>query len=358
MVHRLLALVVIIGEISCSLSQQHIKLTTSSSSVIATITAESDGPLSPLSKTSPGDLFKFEYISSKLFHRELTDHARDLDRSQVISTAVNVEEVSMVSGADLEITPSLVITMITTSTLSDVGLYKAVTRSPLTGGWQDKETKDLAPILQERVSSAGLLDELVASGLIQEGAALDLSFQAYTGSSNERGVTATETDILSEQKSGWLMFAAGFFMSLLVVTIISAAGFIYLRDSGKLAYWFGDGDGTGSVHYKGDIDVENATTASGLLGLIGHHPLADISNSGRLHRRRKKSSSQGSTDDSSAPDTLSPTNSQLTNGTSKRKKNPLGITSMSVNCRSSFRTPQKVTSGKLVVYNAERLTRT
>ena len=97
MAHRLLALVVIISEISCSLSQQHIKLTTSSSTVTATITADSDGSLSPLSETSPDDLFKFEYTASKLFHQELTDHAGDLDRSHAISTAVNVEDVEVSS---------------------------------------------------------------------------------------------------------------------------------------------------------------------------------------------------------------------------------------------------------------------
>ncbi|EJK71153.1 hypothetical protein THAOC_07429 [Thalassiosira oceanica] len=358
MSHRLLALVVIISEISGSLSQQHIKLTTSSSSLIATITADSDGPLSPLSKTSPGDLFKFEYTSSKFFHDELTRRTGDLDRSHVISTAVHIEDVEKVNGADLELKPALVFKAVITSTLSDVGLYKAVTRSPLTGGWQDKGAAgpDLAPILQ-KVSSAILLDELVAAGLVQHGAALDLTFQAYSGSLNERGVAATVTEILSEQKSGWLMFAAGFFFSCLLLTIVTACGYIYLRDSGKLSSWFGNDDGAGSVHYKGDVDVENATTASGILGLIGHHPLADISNSG-MHRRRKKFSSQGSTDDSSASGTLSPTNSQLTNGTSKRKKNPLGITSMSVLNSTSFRTPQKVSSGKLVVYNAERMSRT
>ena len=172
--------------------------------------------------------------------------------------------IQKVSGADLEMKPSLVIKAVITSTLSDVGLYKAVTRSPLTGGWQDKGAKDLAPILHERVSSASLLDQLVAAGLVQDGASLDLSFTTYSGSLNERGVTAATTEILAEQKSGWLMFAAGFFFSLLVVTIISAWGFIYLRDNGKLASWFGIDDGAGSVHFKGDIDIENATTASGI----------------------------------------------------------------------------------------------
>merc|ERR1711862_80751 len=133
-----------------------------------------------------------------------------------------------------------------------------------------------------------------------------------------------------------------------------------------------------SVHFA---DVEcAATTASGVLGLVGYHPQAELGLVGQhsqaekenqnnnirmTHRRRKKhSSNSGSTDESSATNMISPTNSQTKSqvtGMTRATKRPLGITSMSkLNSPNSisFLTPQKEKSDKLVLYDAERMTRT
>jgi len=352
-------LALFLGVVASAVAQHTIKLTTTSAKLSLSVSSRD-------TKLDTAELFQFETAMSKLFHNELSEHTSKLDRdaanTHVIVTSVHVQEQTKTDGADLEFKPSLRIESILSVTFSDVGMYKAVKRSPILGGLEKKTAPNLSTILSQIVFTSDILEVLIESNLVSDDASIGtLSFD---GSVNERGVTATETDIVSKKESGaGGMFFAGMFLTLLLVTIIGLGTYVYLKESGRLVLLGNKGDDA-SVHYD-DFECA-ATTASGVLGLVGYHPQAEKENQNsnvrRIHRRRKKCSSDfGSTYASSAGDMISPTNSQVTCSMTKATKRPLGITSMSKlnSSRSiSFLTPQKVKSDKLVLYDAERMTRT
>lgn len=349
-------------------SEQHIQLSTASAKFLVSLSSE------PARTFSTNQHFQFESITSKLFHTELSTHASNVSsNSHVVATGVHVERMRNTGAKNLDsgaketadtatAAATLNLESIISVTFSDVGLGNAaVMRSPVDGGWEAQPTTaDIASILTKVVSSSDILNILVGAELVPDDATvLDLSFAEFNGSLNERGMTFTETEIVSKNiNDGWPMFFAGVMITLLAVSIASVGYWIYNKEKGlaasKKSSAEDDSDSCcDSVHYEGDIDVENATTASGVLGLKGRHPQAvedENAHPNRAYRRKRISSSTGqtySTSDASFAD-----NTQKSGVASA----PLGITSM--RRLDSFLTPQKPKSDRVPLYDIERLTRT
>ncbi len=347
---------------------------------------------------STNEQFKFESSMSKFFHNKLSGYyaaSRDIDfsRSRVVATSVHVERMmtSKLTNEDSAATTttkeneaassSLSLKSIISVTFSDVGLYKALKVAPITGGLEAKVAPDVATHLTEIVSSADLMrvlmdEELIASN--HNSTEITSSFVKFYGPVDERGMTATETEILSSGKinDGWPMFFAGMMFAFLSVSITTVAAWIYKKE---FPFVLSGGsnkeeeeDATGkSVHYKQGDGDEVATTASGILGTKGVHPSATFeeddenthpnNGGGSAYRRRKRygnpsssSQTEDHTEDGSARDDAGCCSPRTPSGvaTSSRRF-PLGITSMKR--LDSIRTPQKLESDRRPMYDIERL---
>ncbi|KAL7536553.1 hypothetical protein ACHAXR_007238, partial [Thalassiosira sp. AJA248-18] len=248
------------------------------------------------------------------------------------------------------------------------GLHMALEISPITEvGEENTGDTDVASILTKTVSSSDILKVLIASELVaDDSTVLELSFTEFDGSPDERGVTATETDIVSRSKNeGWPMFIAGALITLVFVGIAGVGTWVYKKEFGDEKRSADGGSSSNSVHYNGDVnlDLEVATTASGVLGLKGHHPQADENvhpnENNPFRRRRRGASSSSQTDNttafSSAQDFSSP-KTQKSGVASVSSKHPLGITSMRK--LETFLTPQKAKSDRVPLYDIVRLTKT
>jgi hypothetical protein len=60
---------------------------------------------------------------------------------------------------------------------------------------------------------------------------------------------------------------------------------------------------TRALHYEGNVDVENVTTASGVLGLKGRHPEAEDKENENPNQRKRPKKSQGDIQSSLTMDT-------------------------------------------------------
>ena len=257
-----------------------------------------------------------------------------------------------------------------------MGLYNAVKRSPIAGGWEDKTDPDLESMLTQTVSSTDILNVLIGEDLVEDDArVLELSFTEFDGSPTERGVTATQTEIVSTpQNDGWPMFFAGFMIALLFATIAVVGSWVFKKETGHWPFMqnkdAADDGSNRSVHFQGDVDLEEmqmpisptATTASGVLGLKGYHPAEadlDAENfhpNSRAYRRKGRSSSSNS----SSSKTDNTTNASIAQSETQKSGAKLGIVSM--RRLNSFLTPQKPKSSshdaRVSLYDVERLTRT
>jgi len=357
--------------------QQLVKLSTTSARFNLSITPPDQGG----AFFSTNQLFQFESATSKLFHEELparidsegADHAR----SHVVVTSVHVERARMRNNdidAEAE-DAAFTLESVVSVTFSDVGLYGAMERAPITGaGLEDDnaaQASNLAAMLTETISSSDIMMVLVGKELVaDDDRILELSFTEFNGSTSERGVYATETDIVSKSvNDGWPMFFAGIMMSLLVVSIASVSHWLYRSNKNRSDYGVpstekntdDDGD-CKSVHYNGDIDLEVATTASGILGLKGRHPQAENDENAHpnsmSYRRKRRYTGQAviATGMGSGLDLMGSPKTQKSGAMSASSKHPLGITSM--RRLDSFSTPQKPKSDRVKVYDIQRLTRT
>ena len=351
-------------------SQQHVQLTTASAKFNLSLTPNEQGHT-----FSTYQHFQFESATSRLFHEALTNYVGGEDsgsaKSRVVVTSVHVERMKTTNVDDTDEADSgaaLSLESVVSATFSDVGLYQAVKV-----GLNDDTSSEpnLAAILTGTVSSSDVMKALIANELVAEDAkATEFSFTEFEGAIDERGVYATETDIVSKSvNDGWPMFFAGVMMTLLVVSIVSVAHWIRNKNksiSSSHASTIAeknnadDARGCKSVHYVGDVDLEVATTASGVLGLKGHHPQAENDENAHPNRmmsyrgkRRGLQSSSGQTSSTSS-EYLSPGSPRTQKSASS--KHPLGITSMRK--LESFKTPPKPKSDRLALYDVERLTRT
>eukprot|EP00804_Cyclotella_cryptica_P020721 CCRYP_003524-RA/>CCRYP_003524-RA protein AED:0.03 eAED:-0.03 QI:0/-1/0/1/-1/1/1/0/352 len=304
---------------------------------------------------SVNDLFQFESATSKLFHENVSDyHGNGVDAHAVV-TGVHVERVKrepMENSGDY----AMIIDSVVSMTFSEVGLSGALVR-----GMDDGETLDISSVLSSAVTADEVMSVLQEHGLADDATSIvDLSFSPYQGSINQLGVYFTDTDLVSKRRnSGWPMFFAGVMIALLLCGIMAIALWLYLNENGT---WIKRQNSTKSVHYEGDVDVEEATTASGVLGLKGHHPQAEVDKENdrpnRRNRRPKKSASLGSksswTVDTDDVGTLTPMSQQSVVSASSR--HPLGITSMRK--LNTFLTPQKPKSDRVVLYDIDRFSYT
>lgn len=257
-------------------------------------------------------------------------------------------------------------------TFSQVGIYKALKRSPLTGGLEEKVAPNLASLLSSVISEKDIYKAFVTAGISTDNSKASndsnedqftVSFESFGGDFNERGMyTLGDTEIVSNGKNGgWAMFWAGIFFTLVFGTSVGVAGWMYKVEHGHWPF-FPDNveDAKDTVvlsHYDEEDVVEERrivpVNGNGLLGLKGHHPSAasrENSHPNSAPRRRKRI---GAKDTPSSYDTsaYSP-NSQATSSS----RHPLGIRSMT-KLNSSFYTPQKPKTRQMVLYDVERLTK-
>ena len=275
-------------------------------------------------------------------------------------TSVHVEHMENADGVG-ESPASLTLDSIVSVTFSEVGLAGAIiTTNP---GESGGDVSNLASTLTKAVSSEDVMKALMNEGLVTDDTELlTLSFSQFDGTSEERGIFSTETEIVTKRKNdGWPMFFAGVMLSVLLVSIWLVGSWIYQKEQLDKSPSSEKQSSCRSVYYDGDVDLEDATTASGVLGLKGHHPVAtqdENAHPNRMNRRKRRGGSSshktGATDDSSQCDAFSPM-SQRT-AASASSKQPLGITSMRK--LSTFLTPQKPKSNRVNVYDIERLTYT
>eukprot|EP00584_Thalassiosira_punctigera_P003915 CAMPEP_0172545226 /NCGR_PEP_ID=MMETSP1067-20121228/15192_1 /TAXON_ID=265564 ORGANISM="Thalassiosira punctigera, Strain Tpunct2005C2" /NCGR_SAMPLE_ID=MMETSP1067 /ASSEMBLY_ACC=CAM_ASM_000444 /LENGTH=362 /DNA_ID=CAMNT_0013331929 /DNA_START=199 /DNA_END=1287 /DNA_ORIENTATION=- len=342
-------------------SQQNIKIFTTSAKFNAKFN------LDPGRIFLTNQQFQFESATSKLFHAELSTYTNygDGENPHVVVTSVHVERSNADAiGGGATMAPTLSLESIVSVTFSNASLYKALKRSPIAGG-ENKTSPNVASILAETVSSSDLLKVLVAADLITEDAMVEFSFAEFDGSPDKRGITSTQTDIVStQQNDGWPMFFAGVMISLLFVSIISIVYWLFKKEKDGLPSKNnsgGDGSCNNSVHYEGNIDLEVATTATGVLGLRGHHPNNEnMHPNKRTHpRKRRGNSSSNKTDGTTHVSTIGDLGTPKTHKSgvaSVSSKHQLGITSMRK--LDSFLTPQKPKSDRVRMYDMERLTRT
>lgn len=347
--------------------------------------------------------FKFESSMSKLFHNKLSGYyaaSRDIDfaRSRVVSTSVHVERmlttskvtnetdaVATTTKQNTNTRSSLSFKSIVSVTFSDVGMYKALKVAPITGGLETKVAPDVASHLTEIIASIDVLNVLTDEQLIannDNSTEIDVSFAKFDGKADERGMIATETEILSSGKNngGWPMFWAGMMFAFLIVSIVTVAAWIYKKEfpfvlsgTGKSGNNEEEAGACKSVHYKQGDGDEVATTASGILGLKGMHPRATFEENdenshpnnggGSAYRRKKRhgsfspsSQTEGDTEDGSVRDDTVCFSPRTPSGaTTSTRRFPLGITSM--RRLDSIRTPQKLENDRRPMYDLDRLTR-
>jgi hypothetical protein len=382
---------------------QLIKLTTTSATFDLVLGIDNDNSDGHDILSTNYEQFIFESSMSKLFHTKLSKYyadSRDIDfsRSRVVATSVHIEHMMPTTSkvtnnattTEKKNTPTsayVLFKSVVSVTFSDVGLYKALKAAPITGGLEAKLAPDVASHLTEIISSADLMrvlidEELIASN--DNSTEIELSFVKFDGSLDERGMTATETEILSSGKNndGWPMFFAGMMFAFLMVSIATVAAWVYKKE---FPFVFAGGNtcdveeedaaACKSVHYKeGDAD-DVATTASGILGTKGMHPRATTfeendenahpnNGGGSAYRRRKRygnSSSSSQTEDDtevgSPRDDAGCCSPRTPLGAAMSSRRfPLGITSM--RRLDSIRTPQKVDGDRRPsMYDIDRLTR-
>ena len=305
--------------------------------------------------------FQFESAVSKLFHDKITNRDRGENNdayasSRAVLTTVQVNDKYAVNN-------KLTMEAVVSVTFSQVGIYKALKRSPLTGGLEEKVAPDLASLLSKVVSDKEVFNALVMSGISTADYNKDqfsVSFESFDGDFNERGMYSKgDTEILSNGKNGgWAMFWAGIFFTLVFGSTVAVGSWMYKEEHGHWPFFPNNMVDSRDivVHHEEEEDVmeEMIVPASGLLGLKGHHPGAaskENSHPNSSARRRKRIGAKDSpfSCDTSA---FSP-NSQATSSS----RHPLGIRSMR-KLNTSFFTPQKPKSNKqIVLYDVERLTK-
>jgi hypothetical protein len=328
--------------LSCiSVNSQQVSLFTTSSKFKVSLTSQT---------WNAYEHFQFESATSELIHSKL----EDCNDVHAVVTGVHLERVNHDSTAGQDV---MILDSVVSVTLSEVGLAGALVR-----GLDDEATIDIASVLSKMVTKDEVLNVLTDIGLADDTISItELTFTPFTGSVNERGIYSTDTELVSKQKNnGAAMFFAGVFITLIVVGIAALGLWTYLHEHGT---WVKRQNSNRSVHYQGDIDIEEATTASGVLGLQGHHPQAVEKENDNPNRRRcARTSSDGSksiwtmkTDEISGPLTpCTPTTPHSV--ASHASRHPLGITSMRK--LSSFMTPQKPRADKVVLYDVERFNKT
>jgi hypothetical protein len=317
-------------------AQQHVRLTTTSANFNLSITYE-QGRIVP----SINDLFRFESATSKLFHEGLSaDAGTDVDHvvPNAIVVSVHVEHMTHdESTANVDDGVGLKLKSVVSVTFSDMGLNNALEVASVDGGGLDVNVDtDVASLLSKSVSHGDILRVMIAEGLVaNDTRVLGLSFTEFDGSSNSRGVTATETNIIYRKKDdGLLMFFAGVMMTLLLLGIGTVSAWVYKKE---VSSW-DDHDSCKSVHYKDNANVEDATTASGMLGGKGHHPRAE--------------NDENENPNSSAYRRKSPMSRKSGTASVSSRHHPLGITRM-----ESVLTPRKSTNlnDQAPMYDIERL---
>ena len=373
--HILMSTVLICTIINCLIgvveSQQQIKLTTDSANFNLIIPAEQGHTY------TTNEHFRFESVMSRLFHTKLSEYASSDVNSRIIATNVNVERMRNPDKAkpwnkknkdgedevlymkydgdedETSTTPvvaDLTLNSVVSTTSSDVGLHNALTIGEV------EEVPSLASVLSKIVSSDDILNALIAEDLIMvenTPSITEFSFEDFEDG-EMRGVTATETEFVQKKGSngpmGWAIF-------LLIVAILSGASYVYKQEYGHWPFMKArSGDECDSVHFEGDIDddIENASTASGVLGLKGGHPNA-MANNENAHPNnmlvRRKSSHRGLSSSSIQGRSLSSPRTQTSGNSSKH---PVGILPSKYPVGGNFLTPpQKQSSRRL-----ERLTST
>jgi hypothetical protein len=320
-------------------AQQHVRLTTTSANFDLSITYE-QGRTVP----SINDLFRFESATSKLFHEGLSADA-NTDADHVVPNAIVVsvhvehmthdEYTSTTTNVDDGV--GLTLKSVVSVTFSDIGLNNALEVASVDGGGLDVNADtDVASLLSKSVSHDDILRVMIAEGLVaNDTRVLVLSFTEFDGSSNSRGVTATESNIIYRKKDdGLLMFLAGVMMTLLLLSIATVSAWVYKRE---VSSW-DDHDSCKSVHFKDNANVEDATTASGMLGGKGHHPRAE--------------NDENTNPNSSAYRRKSPMSRKSGAASVSSRHHPLGITRM-----ESVLTPQKSKNlnDQAPMYDIERL---
>lgn len=233
---------------------------------------------------SINELFRFESLTSKLFHTELSNangsSTSDHGTPDVIATSVQVTHMNNENHDTLGLTLKSVVSVI----YSDVGLINALqVASPYGSGIET--TPDVASLLKERVTAVEILNVLTADGLvIDDTFVLELTFADFDGSSDEMGISVTETNIITNDASwspSWRPFFGGLIDTLGII-IIALFGFGIVASLlscglGKDTIFSskkGDDDNR-SVHYKYDVNDLNlnvVTSPNGILGGKGHFP--------------------------------------------------------------------------------------
>jgi hypothetical protein len=294
------------------------------------------------------EYFQFESATSKLFHNKLSDYDSDGFDSHAVVTAVHVDKVEH-EGETIMSVDSVV-----SVTFSEVGLQGAMVR-----GIDEGDQGDISAVLSETVTNVDVMNVLLDIGLADATSIAEMTFTPFEGSINERGVYSTDTDLVSKRKNNsWPMFFAGVMITLILCGITAMGLFTYLNENGT---WMKRQKSNKSVHYEGDVDVENVTTASGVLGLKGRHPEAEDKENENPNQRRRLKKSQGAIQNSLTMDTdevtfedveLTPCSMTPQSCVSSSSRHPLGITSMRK--LNSFMTPQKPKSDKLVMYDINR----
>mmetsp|Transcript_20621 Transcript_20621/g.43347 ORF Transcript_20621/g.43347 Transcript_20621/m.43347 type:complete len:355 (+) Transcript_20621:221-1285(+) len=336
---------------ACVECQQSVKLTTKSANFHLSMTSEPDQTFSLKHH------FQFESATSKLFQENISDYTGEKDRRAVV-TSVHVEHIQYGSGDAAASSGSYSLDSIVSVTFSEVGLVG----STITTLNKDKDIPSLSAALNEIISGAELKKVLVEEGLAgDDNKILKLSFSDFDGSVEQRGLYSNDAEIVSiRTNEGWPMFFAGVMVVVMLVCIWLVGSWIYKKETRDDEAASGKESSCQSVHYDGDVDLEVATTASGVLGLKGHHPVVDQENMnpnmmGRRKRRGGSTSQKtATTDDMSDLGHLSPMSdiSHQTNA-SAASKHPLGITSMRK--LNTFLTPQKPKSDRVPNYNISRL---
>ena len=377
--HILTSTVLICTIINCLISvvesQQQIKLTTDSANFNLIIPAEQGNTY------TTNEQFRFESVMSRLFHTKLSEYASSDVNSRIIATNVNVERMRNPDKAkpwnkknkdgeeaeevlymkydgdedETSTTPvvaDLTLNSIVSTTSSDVGLHNALMIGEV------EEVPSLASVLRKIVSSDDILNALIAEDLIMDDdtpSITEFSFEDFE-EGEMRGVTATETEFVQRKGSngpmGWAIF-------LLLVAILSGASYVYKQEYGHWPFMKArSGGDCDSVHFEGDIDddIENATTASGVLGLKGGHPNA-IANNENAHPNnmlvRRKSSHRGLSSSSNQGRNVQSLSSPRTQTSGNSSKHPVGILPSKYPVGHFLTPPQKQSSRRL-----ERMTST
>jgi hypothetical protein len=321
-------------------AQQEVQLYTSSSKFSLSISAPRSWNVH--------EYFQYESATSKLFHNKLSEYDGEGYDSHAVVTAVHVENVNHENAKIMNIDS------VVSVTFSEVGLKGALVRG------LDEEPDDVTDVLSKTVTNVDMMNLLLDIGLADATSIADVTFAPFTGSINERGVYSTDTDLVSKRKnSSWPMFFAGVMITLILCGISALGLFTYLNENGT---WMKRQQSNKSVHAEGDVDVENATTASGVLGLKGHHPEAEDKENAHPNQMRRSRKGQGAILSSLTMDTddvtdfedvqLTPCSLTPQSCVSAASRYPLGITSMRK--LNNFMTPQRPKSDKLVMYDVDR----